>query len=147
MQQASQQHPKLASTAFLMADPARAAMLMTLLDGRALPAGELVKQTIDSRHTLSSTGHPRAQFQQNAHHQLSGPAVNLFSIWQHTPALQPQTRSKCATEKQKRPTQGRFANKLLLPLSDCCRQGALLVMRSRFFRLVQCIVQLRQTQM
>jgi len=41
MQQASQQHPKLASTAFLMADPARAAMLMTLLDGRALPAGEL----------------------------------------------------------------------------------------------------------
>lgn len=41
MQQPQQQHPKLASTAFLMADPARAAMLLTLLDGRALPAGEL----------------------------------------------------------------------------------------------------------
>lgn len=41
MQQRPQQHPKLASTAFLMADPARAAMLMSLLDGRALPAGEL----------------------------------------------------------------------------------------------------------
>ncbi|MBO9875089.1 MULTISPECIES: ArsR/SmtB family transcription factor [Xanthomonas] len=35
------EHPKLAATAFLIADPARAAMLMALLDGRALPAGEL----------------------------------------------------------------------------------------------------------
>ncbi|WP_295939405.1 helix-turn-helix transcriptional regulator [uncultured Xanthomonas sp.] len=35
------EHPKLAVTAFLIADPARAAMLMALVDGRALPAGEL----------------------------------------------------------------------------------------------------------
>lgn len=34
-------NPALASTAFLMADPARAAMLMALLDGAARPAGEL----------------------------------------------------------------------------------------------------------
>jgi len=34
-------HPNIASTAFLIADPARASMLMALLDGRALPAGEL----------------------------------------------------------------------------------------------------------
>ena len=33
--------PTLASTAFLMADPARAAMLMMLIDGLARPAGEL----------------------------------------------------------------------------------------------------------
>ncbi|AKK66797.1 ArsR/SmtB family transcription factor [Xanthomonas translucens] len=35
------EQPKLAATAFLIADPARAAMLMALIDGRALPAGEL----------------------------------------------------------------------------------------------------------
>ncbi|WP_144158184.1 ArsR/SmtB family transcription factor [Paraburkholderia sp. BCC1885] len=34
-------HPNIASTAFLISDPARASMLMTLVDGRALPAGEL----------------------------------------------------------------------------------------------------------
>jgi dCTP deaminase len=33
--------PNVASTAFLIADPARAAMLTSLLDGRARPAGEL----------------------------------------------------------------------------------------------------------
>lgn len=33
--------PNIASTAFLIADPARATMLMALVDGRALPAGEL----------------------------------------------------------------------------------------------------------
>ena len=33
--------PNIASTAFLIAEPARASMLMALADGRALPAGEL----------------------------------------------------------------------------------------------------------
>ena len=33
--------PNVSATAFLIADPARAAMLAALLDGRALPAGEL----------------------------------------------------------------------------------------------------------
>jgi DNA-binding transcriptional ArsR family regulator len=33
--------PNIASTAFLIADPARASMLMALADGRALPVGEL----------------------------------------------------------------------------------------------------------
>jgi len=33
--------PNIAGAAFLIADPARAAMLMSLLDGRARPAGEL----------------------------------------------------------------------------------------------------------
>jgi hypothetical protein len=33
--------PSIATAAFLIADPARAAMLMSLLDGRARPAGEL----------------------------------------------------------------------------------------------------------
>lgn len=35
------EQPKLAATAFLIADPARAAMLTALIDGRARPAGEL----------------------------------------------------------------------------------------------------------
>ena len=33
--------PNLASVAYLIADPTRATMLMTLVDGRAWPAGEL----------------------------------------------------------------------------------------------------------
>ena len=34
-------HPNIASTAFLISDPARASMLMALVDGHVLPAGEL----------------------------------------------------------------------------------------------------------
>ena len=39
--------PNIASTAFLIADPARASMLMALVDGRALPAGELAYAACD----------------------------------------------------------------------------------------------------
>ncbi|WP_313901475.1 helix-turn-helix domain-containing protein [Methylobacterium sp. J-070] len=34
-------HANIATSAFLIADPARSLMLMALLDGRARPAGEL----------------------------------------------------------------------------------------------------------
>ena len=42
------------ATAFLMGDPARAAMLTTLLDGRALPAGELAYASGITAQTASS---------------------------------------------------------------------------------------------
>jgi Helix-turn-helix domain len=41
-------------TASLIADPARAAILMTLLDGRALPAGELAYASNVTPQTASS---------------------------------------------------------------------------------------------
>ncbi|MFW6166275.1 MAG: winged helix-turn-helix domain-containing protein, partial [Ralstonia sp.] len=41
-------------TAFLIADPARAAMLTALLDGRALPAGELAHAAGVTAQTAST---------------------------------------------------------------------------------------------
>lgn len=46
--------PGFSATAFLMADPARAAMLTVLLDGRALPAGELAYASGVTAQTASS---------------------------------------------------------------------------------------------
>lgn len=42
------------ATAFLIADPSRAAMLTTLMDGRALPAGELARASGVTAQTASS---------------------------------------------------------------------------------------------
>lgn len=47
-------NPTLASTAFLIADPARAAMLMALIDGLARPAGELAYVAGVTAQTASS---------------------------------------------------------------------------------------------
>jgi DNA-binding transcriptional ArsR family regulator len=46
--------PNIASAAFLIADPARAAMLTALLDGRARPAGELAYAAGVTAQTASS---------------------------------------------------------------------------------------------
>lgn len=46
--------PNLSATAFLFADAARAAMLMALADGRALPAGELAHAAGVTAQTASS---------------------------------------------------------------------------------------------
>ena len=54
---AEQGHPELpgfSGTAFLLADPARAVMLTALLDGRALPAGELAYAARVTAQTASS---------------------------------------------------------------------------------------------
>lgn len=46
--------PNIAATAFLIADPARAAMLAALVDGRARPAGELAYAAGVTAQTASS---------------------------------------------------------------------------------------------
>lgn len=46
--------PGFSGTAFLLADPARAVMLVALLDGRALPAGELAHAARVTAQTASS---------------------------------------------------------------------------------------------
>ena len=46
--------PNISSVAFLIADPARAAMLMVLCDGRALPAGELAQVAGVTAQTAST---------------------------------------------------------------------------------------------
>jgi DNA-binding transcriptional ArsR family regulator len=50
----SAQLPSVAEAASLIADPARAAMLMALVDGRALPAGELAYSAGVTAQTASS---------------------------------------------------------------------------------------------
>lgn len=47
-------HPAITSTAALIADPARASMLMMLVDGRARPAGELAYAAGVTAQTASS---------------------------------------------------------------------------------------------
>lgn len=46
--------PKITSTAFLIADPARAAMLVALVDGKARPAGELAQEAGVTAQTASA---------------------------------------------------------------------------------------------
>ncbi len=46
--------PSVAEAASLIADPARAAMLMALVDGRALPAGELAYSAGVTAQTASA---------------------------------------------------------------------------------------------
>ncbi len=46
--------PQIASAAFLIADPARAAMLMNLMDGKARPAGELAHAAGVTAQTAST---------------------------------------------------------------------------------------------
>ncbi|AMO96566.1 bacterial regulatory, arsR family protein [Collimonas fungivorans] len=46
--------PNISSVAFLIADPARAAILMALFDGRALPAGELAHAAGVTAQTASA---------------------------------------------------------------------------------------------
>ncbi|WP_315927719.1 helix-turn-helix domain-containing protein [Mesorhizobium sp. SP-1A] len=47
-------NPSISATAFLIADQSRAAMLITLLDGRALPAGDLARASGITPQTASS---------------------------------------------------------------------------------------------
>jgi DNA-binding transcriptional ArsR family regulator len=77
--------PNIASTAFLIADAARASMLMALVDGRALPAGELAyaagvtAQTASTHLAKLLTGGLVAVEAQGRHryYRLSGPNVAL----------------------------------------------------------------------
>jgi DNA-binding transcriptional ArsR family regulator len=77
--------PNLSATAFLIADAARAAMLMALADGRALPAGELAyaagvtPQTASSHLTKLLDGGLLAVEKEGRHryYRLAGPQVAL----------------------------------------------------------------------
>ncbi|HEX7910634.1 MAG TPA: helix-turn-helix domain-containing protein [Paraburkholderia sp.] len=77
--------PNLSATAFLIADAARAAMLMALADGRALPAGELAyaagvtPQTASSHLIKLLDGGLLAVEKQGRHryYRLAGPQVAL----------------------------------------------------------------------
>jgi DNA-binding transcriptional ArsR family regulator len=94
--------PNIAATAFLISDPARATMLMTLVDGHALPAGELayaagVTAQTASTHlaTLLAGGLVEVEVQgRHRYYRLGGPHVallleNLASV---APSSRPRTR-------------------------------------------------------
>jgi DNA-binding transcriptional ArsR family regulator len=108
-------HPAVSSAAFLIADPTRATMLMTLADGRARPAGELAyaagvtAQTASSHLAKLLTGGLLSVETQGRHryYRLAGSHValaleNLASISSIAPngATRRMPRSKEARELQ-----------------------------------------------
>jgi DNA-binding transcriptional ArsR family regulator len=92
--------PNLAATAFLISDPARAAMLMALADGRARPAGELAYTAGVTAQTASShlgkllDGGLLAVETEGRHryYRLAGPHVAL--ALEHLAAIAPPARRK-----------------------------------------------------
>lgn len=94
--------PNIASTAFLIADPARASMLMALVDGRALPAGELAyaagvtAQTASTHLAKLLTGGLVAVEAQGRHryYRLSGSNVALVleNLALITPTAPPRSK-------------------------------------------------------
>jgi DNA-binding transcriptional ArsR family regulator len=105
-------HPNIASTAFLISDPARASMLMALVDGHALPAGELayaagVTAQTASTHLakLLAGGLVEVEAQgRHRYYRLGGSHVallleNLASV---TPLSRPRTRPLSADAQKLR---------------------------------------------
>jgi DNA-binding transcriptional ArsR family regulator len=88
-------HPNIATAAFLIADPARSAMLMALLDGRARPAGDLafaagVTAQTASAHLgkLRDGGLLTVETQgRHRYYRLAGPHV--ADALEHLAAIQP----------------------------------------------------------
>jgi DNA-binding transcriptional ArsR family regulator len=90
--------PGFSGTAFLLADPARAVMLTALLDGRALPAGELAfaarvtAQTASSHLAKLLRGGLLALETEGRHryYRLAGPHV--AQALEHLAAIRPETQ-------------------------------------------------------
>lgn len=109
--------PNLSAVAALMADPARATMLLALIDGRALPAGELAyaagitPQTASSHLARLSEGGLLSADRQGRHryYRLAGPHV--AEAMEHLAAIRPagQVRRRAKTAAVKR-----------LQLARCC---------------------------
>ena len=95
--------PSFTGTAFLLADPARAVMLTALLDGRALPAGELAYAARITAQTASShlakllAGGLLALEVEGRHryYRLAGPHV--AQALEHLAAIRPETQIRRRT--------------------------------------------------
>ena len=102
--------PGFSGTAFLLADPARAMMLMALLDGRALPAGGLAYAARVSPQTASSHlakllagGLVAVEIQgRHRYYRLSGPHV--AQALEHLAAIRPaaQIRRRALSPEARR---------------------------------------------
>lgn len=90
--------PGFSGTAFLLADPARAVMLTALLDGRALPAGELAYTARVTAQTASSHlakllrgGLVALEIEgRHRYYRLAGPQV--AQALEHLAAIRPDTQ-------------------------------------------------------
>ncbi|HUA27231.1 MAG TPA: winged helix-turn-helix domain-containing protein [Steroidobacteraceae bacterium] len=98
VEQGQPELPGFSGTAFLLADPARAVMLTALLDGHALPAGELAYAARVTAQTASSHlakllhGGLLALEVEGRHryYRLAGPHV--AQALEHLAAIRPQTQ-------------------------------------------------------
>lgn len=92
--------PSFSGTAFLLADPARAIMLTALLDGRALPAGELAfaarvtAQTASSHLAKLLAGGLVALEIEGRHRYYRLAGSQVAQALEHLAAIRPQTRSR-----------------------------------------------------
>jgi DNA-binding transcriptional ArsR family regulator len=90
--------PTFAGTAFLLADPARAMMLMALLDGRALPAGELAfaarvtAQTASSHLAKLLAGGLLALEREGRHRYYRLAGSHVVQALEHLAAIRPEPR-------------------------------------------------------
>lgn len=90
--------PSFSGTAFLLADPARAIMLTALLDGRALPAGELAfaarvtAQTASSHLAKLLAGGLVALQVEGRHRYYRLAGSQVAQALEHLAAIRPQTQ-------------------------------------------------------
>jgi DNA-binding transcriptional ArsR family regulator len=98
IEQGPSELPSFSGTAFLLADPARAAMLMALLDGRALPAGELAYAARVTAQTASShlakllAGGVVALETEGRHRYYRLAGSHVAQALEHLAAIRPQTQ-------------------------------------------------------
>ncbi|RFU48476.1 helix-turn-helix transcriptional regulator [Paraburkholderia sp. DHOC27] len=132
--------PNIASTAFLIADPARACMLMALVDGRALPAGELAyaagvtAQTASTHLAKLLSGGLVAVEAQGRHryYRLSGSNVALVleNLALITPVAPPRSRplgGEAQTLRFARCCYDHLAGRLGVAMTQALEQRGLIV--------------------
>lgn len=107
-------HPDIASAAALIADPARAAMLIMLVDGRAHPAGELAccagvsAQTASSHLAKLLAGGLLSVTREGRHRYYRLASARVVSLLEHLASLGPG-ESKCRRAPNRAIERLRFA--------------------------------------
>ncbi|HJU10643.1 MAG TPA: winged helix-turn-helix domain-containing protein, partial [Candidatus Binataceae bacterium] len=135
-----QTDPDIAATAALIGDPSRAAILMALADGRALPAGELARYARISPQTASThldrlfKGNLISVAVQGRHHyyrlrdeRVAQMIERLAAIAPSRPAFTPTQRREAQTLRFARTCYGHLAGRLGVAVSEAfCRAGFLI---------------------
>jgi DNA-binding transcriptional ArsR family regulator len=140
--------PDIAATAALIGDPSRAAILMALADGRALPASDLARCARISPQTASAhldrlfKGNLIAVEVQGRHHyyrlhddRVAQLIERLAAMAPPAPALTPNQRRAAETLRFARTCYGHLAGRLGVTVSRALADGGFLVEDETMYRL------------